>query len=722
MNAMPNHTILGRALNIYRTEMRNFIWSRLQTRLAKYGLSREEYIQKLLEESPMQTQTDRFADNLKLAIDIGKFSLIIIRNRKIFADRFPDGSVQKYLNPIKDIRNIWAHPDDCDIDIEDAISYIKQIEEALNYIKRSAAQSEAEALRYELEASDRVFLKNIEQAASWMIDDNWLDRRPNCGVLWKAFEIYRSPMRVYLRGRKIAAMARSDSFEDIVRRALPAVHRSKYNHVLQNNGGKSTTAVDIISFPLIIQSYQWGAFAQIPGGNQELLNNADLIRSALSDLIHANEDLDAEQVRGYITLIERSLEIIGANAKTARDNVKDLRIKAYPLQDESEKINLDDYDAEEEGTYIDLSLDDSQPVDNARIDENSDRKNLWDALNIFSKRMRTFIIKRTKHNGKFETLVREKLHSEASAKFDQILRENRGGLPLNIEIEVFSELIQFHWNDTFKDIFQQNEQEILWRLDSIQYARNKSLNLQGGLDPEDMRMNLTGIARVLELIKSHKEKDQIIALRDQEYPPQALAAKENPFSNLDLAQLETRASGCEDCALHNCRKNVVFGEGNPDADIMIVGHIPMTGADITGSPFIEDSQKGIREVNYNERRIGQYLTRMLTEIGLRRSDVYTTYMVKCKQSGIIKAGQREANKCRPYLLRQIEEVNPKLIVTLGQEPAKALIDTASPFSDIVGDLHEFEGFPVMPIQTTTSKDKTDQAIQILTDLREELGI
>ena len=120
--------------------------------------------------------------------------------------------------------------------------------------------------------------------------------------------------------------------------------------------------------------------------------------------------------------------------------------------------------------------------------------------------------------------------------------------------------------------------------------------------------------------------------------------------SLDIVANEVAT--CKKCPLHQARTNTVPGEGRPDADIMFIGEGPGFHEDRQGRPFVGSS--------------GQFLESMLDSIGLTREDVFITNVVKCRPPGNRDPQPDEMDACREYLERQIELINPKVIVTLGR--------------------------------------------------------
>jgi DNA polymerase len=128
-----------------------------------------------------------------------------------------------------------------------------------------------------------------------------------------------------------------------------------------------------------------------------------------------------------------------------------------------------------------------------------------------------------------------------------------------------------------------------------------------------------------------------------------------------LAELEEQAKTCVRCPLSNGRTTVVFGEGAPDADLMVVGEGPGREEDLQGRPFVG--------------RSGQLLDRLLwEEIGLPRRAVYIANTIKCRPPGNRDPLPTEVETCRPWLESQVELIRPRVLLTLGNFATKLLLD------------------------------------------------
>lgn len=141
-------------------------------------------------------------------------------------------------------------------------------------------------------------------------------------------------------------------------------------------------------------------------------------------------------------------------------------------------------------------------------------------------------------------------------------------------------------------------------------------------------------------------------------------------------------AGCTRCKLHRRRTNIVFGVGNPHADLVFVGEGPGHDEDVQGIPFVG--------------RAGQLLTQMITAMGLSRDDVYIANVVKCRPPENRTPEKDEIATCLPFLFRQLTNINPKVIVSLGSVAAQALLNTNKSISHFRGQWFDFRGAKLMP--------------------------
>jgi uracil-DNA glycosylase len=164
-------------------------------------------------------------------------------------------------------------------------------------------------------------------------------------------------------------------------------------------------------------------------------------------------------------------------------------------------------------------------------------------------------------------------------------------------------------------------------------------------------------------------------------PVEAEIDEETAARAAELATLATTAAGCTRCRLSEGRSKVVFGSGNPDADLMLIGEGPGAEEDRQGLPFVGPA--------------GELLTRIIQAIDMRREDVYIANVVKCRPPGNRDPEPDEAAACRGYLEKQIELVRPRIIVALGKVAAQALLGNDSPIGRMRGQWFQVRGIPTM---------------------------
>jgi DNA polymerase len=150
-----------------------------------------------------------------------------------------------------------------------------------------------------------------------------------------------------------------------------------------------------------------------------------------------------------------------------------------------------------------------------------------------------------------------------------------------------------------------------------------------------------------------------------------------------LAGVRTDIGDCTRCKLHTLgRRQIVFGVGNPEADLMFVGEAPGADEDVQGEPFVG--------------RAGQLLTKIIEAIGLKREDVYIANVIKCRPPGNRNPEPDEVAQCEPFLFKQIEIIKPKVIVALGKFAAQTLLRTLDPISRLRGRVFDYRGAKLIP--------------------------
>ncbi len=150
-----------------------------------------------------------------------------------------------------------------------------------------------------------------------------------------------------------------------------------------------------------------------------------------------------------------------------------------------------------------------------------------------------------------------------------------------------------------------------------------------------------------------------------------------------LDALHKQAQECHLCTLSKSRERVVFGEGNINATLMFVGDMPSNSDDSTGKVFTG--------------RSGDMLTKMIENVlGLSRSDVYISNILKCRALDSQTPSPTHAHTCHPYLLKQIELIQPKIIVALGEMAYHYLTGDDSELSQVRGTLHKQDNYTIIP--------------------------
>ena len=179
--------------------------------------------------------------------------------------------------------------------------------------------------------------------------------------------------------------------------------------------------------------------------------------------------------------------------------------------------------------------------------------------------------------------------------------------------------------------------------------------------------------------RSAPSRKDLPVVRNYRKPDPAVEAEKRK----KLAKLEEPLRNCQECRLHKGRTNLVYSDGTPDADLMFIGEGPGADEDREGVPFVG--------------RAGRLLTDMIVKgMGIPRERVYIGNIVKCRPPENRNPEADEMAACLPNLLKQIEIVQPKVIVTLGAIPAKGLLKQRLGITKLRGNWLSYQGIPVMP--------------------------
>lgn len=160
-------------------------------------------------------------------------------------------------------------------------------------------------------------------------------------------------------------------------------------------------------------------------------------------------------------------------------------------------------------------------------------------------------------------------------------------------------------------------------------------------------------------------------------------AKVSPTALVEtLSELQAEVNQCRACSLHEQRHSVVFGRGNPAADLVFVGEAPGYEEDQRGEPFVGEA--------------GRLLERILFAMGLSTDDVYICNLIKCRPPANRDPQAVEVESCEPYLKRQLALLKPAVIVALGRFASQALLGVETPISRLRGHWHAYAGVALMP--------------------------
>ena len=169
--------------------------------------------------------------------------------------------------------------------------------------------------------------------------------------------------------------------------------------------------------------------------------------------------------------------------------------------------------------------------------------------------------------------------------------------------------------------------------------------------------------------------------RDQAEPEVDVVSASAGPEDMDWSVLRDSVAACTRCELHESRTQTVFGVGSPDADWMIIGEAPGAEEDRRGEPFVG--------------RAGKLLDEMLRAVGQQRESVFIANILKCRPPNNRDPRPEESSQCRAYLERQIELVQPKIILAVGRIAAHLLLDTDTPVGRLRGSIHQLGETPLI---------------------------
>jgi DNA polymerase len=173
-----------------------------------------------------------------------------------------------------------------------------------------------------------------------------------------------------------------------------------------------------------------------------------------------------------------------------------------------------------------------------------------------------------------------------------------------------------------------------------------------------------------------------------------------------LEAIRQALGDCQRCPLGAKRRRLVFGEGDPHAELVFIGEAPGADEDLQGRPFVG--------------RAGQLLTKIIEAMGLKRDDVYICNILKCRPPGNRNPAPDEVAACEPFLIRQLQAIRPRFICALGSVAARTLLKTEAPITVLRGRFQSYQGIRLMPtyhpaylLRNPVAKKKVWEDVQII---------
>ncbi len=205
--------------------------------------------------------------------------------------------------------------------------------------------------------------------------------------------------------------------------------------------------------------------------------------------------------------------------------------------------------------------------------------------------------------------------------------------------------------------------------------------------PETAKNNILSIENetpkpkeVKKRIKSAAANDKSAVAEIDIFGNENIKREEWEFAET-LDELNAKINTCTKCGLSKLRTNFVFGVGNQNADVVVIGEAPGADEDAQGEPFVG--------------RAGQLLNKILEATGFKREDVFILNILKCRPPGNRNPAPDEAELCRPYLDKQLKLINPKLLLLLGKVASETLLKTKEPLNKLRGKVHDYKGWKLM---------------------------
>jgi uracil-DNA glycosylase len=199
---------------------------------------------------------------------------------------------------------------------------------------------------------------------------------------------------------------------------------------------------------------------------------------------------------------------------------------------------------------------------------------------------------------------------------------------------------------------------------------------------DSFRQIVAGLRHYLEEARESGFEGWPLNVKKEAQPDRAKKQENRQSPGQTLADVRRDLGDCRRCKLHRQRKNIVFGVGNPAARLVFVGEGPGRDEDLQGEPFVGQA--------------GKLLTRIIEAIQLTREEVYIANIIKCRPPENRNPEPDEIAACEPFLIRQLEAIQPRLICALGTFAAQTLLQTTERISALRGRFHPYRGILLMP--------------------------
>jgi DNA polymerase len=198
---------------------------------------------------------------------------------------------------------------------------------------------------------------------------------------------------------------------------------------------------------------------------------------------------------------------------------------------------------------------------------------------------------------------------------------------------------------------------------------------------------------------------------DQRHEARVEVPAPAPVAPVSLEPIRADIGDCQRCKLAPTRTHIVFGSGNPNAELVFVGEAPGADEDEQGLPFVGAA--------------GQYLTKIIESIGVKREDTYICNILKCRPPNNRNPEPDEVAQCSPFLKRQLEAIKPKIVCCLGKFAAQTMLQSADSITRLRGRFHDIDGMRVIatfhPAYLLRSPEKKREVWEDMKTIRAELS-